>query len=95
MEMREAIGTRWFRIPANLWRLIFNRITTRQRRLRETVEGCLQAASYLAPAWGESAGMPLAFAVERSFMVVRARLWNFGGVIGEGFRQNGLPTRRR
>jgi hypothetical protein len=35
---------------------------------------------------GESAGMPLAFAVERSFMVVRARLWNFGGVIGEGFR---------
>jgi hypothetical protein len=30
--------------------------------------------------------MPLAFAVERSFMVVRARLWYFGGVIDEGFR---------
>lgn len=35
---------------------------------------------------GESAGMTLAFAVERSFMVVRARLWTLGGVIGEGFR---------
>jgi hypothetical protein len=49
-------------------------------------EGYLQACHYLASARGESAGMPLAFAVERLFMVVRARLWNLGGLIGEGFR---------
>ena len=43
MEMREATGTRCSRIPTDLSRLILDRMTTRLRRLRETVEGCLQA----------------------------------------------------
>jgi hypothetical protein len=74
MEIREATGTRWFRIPTDLWRLILqpdHYPAAEASRDRERMPAGMIAISHRR---GEKCGMPLALAVEGSFMVLRARL---------------------
>ena len=82
MDLEKVTDMRRSRNRADFWRrLILDQITIRRRSLREAVEGRLQAgAPTISHRRGEMAETHPGSAVEESFMVIPARLWNLGGV---------------
>lgn len=81
MDLEKVTDMRRSRNRANFWRLILDQITIRRRSLREVVEGRLQAgAPTISHRRGELAATHPGSAVEESYMVIPARLWNLGGV---------------
>ncbi len=82
MDLEKVTDMRRSRNRADFWRrLILDQITIRRRSLREAVEGRLQAgAPTISHRRGELAETHPGSAVEESFMVIPARLWNLGGV---------------
>ena len=82
MDLEKVTDMRRSRNRADFWRrLILDQITIRRRSLREAVEGRLQAGTpTISHRRGELAETHPGSAVEESFMVIPARLWNLGGV---------------
>ena len=82
MDLEKVTDMRRSRNRADFWRrLILDQITIRRRSLREAVEGRLQAgAPTISHRRGELAETHPGSAVEESYMVIPARLWNLGGV---------------
>jgi hypothetical protein len=81
MDLEKVTDMRRSRNRADFWRLILDQITIRRRSLREAVEGRLQAgAPTISHRRDELAETHPGSAVEESFMVIPARLWNLGGM---------------